>query len=311
MSCGPPYCLGTTGTGCVPALTPPYTRSCPCKCCPPPCYDRIDFQIRCGTAGPQMVDPPPDYFCCSTSKTDWCCNDKNSPCPECDCSFAAPTPESQPNYLNCGQLSFFDNSYLKYKKIRKDQTPSKNYHDFFGFTTDDYLNSNYYFSLEEEVQALAGGTTCGPDVPVTPCQILQCSITTSGCCIACPPQSSTVCIPQNNCGLGLGAPWELIMGSSFVIIGDGTVNLNIPDPPCGTICKYINGIERSSASLKNCDQFSFYVEGRFKNFECCNCCIRTGNEFFIKHNWGAAAFRKYNKNLMQKNLAEKMKKIKF
>jgi hypothetical protein len=314
MSCGPPYCLGPEGTGCVPVQA--NGRPCrSCKCCPPECYERIDFQIRCGTSGSQMVDPPPDYFCCNTRGLfTFCCGDPNSSCPYCNC-FPG-TPEDQPNYTNCGELPYFNNSYLKYKKIRIDRPPLKDYHDFLGFSSDDYLNSDYYFSLKEEVQALnevpsPGGTTCGPDVPVTPCEILQCSITTSGCCIACTPQSSTICLPQTDCGLGVGAPYELIMGSSFVIIGDGTVNINIPDPPCGAICKYINGIERSSASLKNCDQFSFYVEGKFKSFECCNCCIRTGNEFFIKKVWGAAGFREYNKNIMQKNLAEKMKKIKF
>lgn len=311
MSCGPPYCLGPDGTGCVPL--PSSGRPCKsCKCCPPECYDRLDFQIRCGTKASQLLNPPPGYFCCG-GRTPWCCGTPGECGTACDCFAGAPNPIS--NYLNCGELNFFDNSYLKYRKIRKDKTPSKDYHDFLGFTTDDYLNSDYYFSLEEEVQALNEvpapvETTCGG--AATPCQYLNCSITTSGCCFSCPPQSKTVCLPQKNCGISAADPGDLSFGSCFVIIGDGTVTLNVPDPPCGTICKYINGVKTTSASLKNCDLFCFEIEGYFKSYECCNCCYRsTGGEYFTKHNWGAAAFREYNKNIMQKNLAEKMKKIKF
>jgi len=311
MSCGPPYCLGTSGTGCIPVTK---NGPCPsCKCCPPVCYDRIDFEIRCGTKASQLIDPPPGYFCCPNASR-FCCGIPGECGTQCDC--IPDKPEKQPNYSKCGELPFFDNRYLKYKRIRKDRPPSKDYHDFLGFSSDDYLNMDYYFSLEEEIQALnevpaPGGTTCGPSVPATPCTNLKCSITTSGCCLACPPKSKYDCTPGTECTLGIGDPRELVFGSGFVIIGDGTVNLNIPDPPCGTICKYINGIKRSSASLKNCDAFSFYVEGHFKSYECCNCCIRTNTTFFRKHNWGAAAFREHNKNIMQKNLAERMKKIKF
>ncbi len=312
MSCGPPYCLGPEGTGCVPVQA--NGRPCKsCKCCPPKCYDRLDFQITCGTPSGRLLNPPPGYACCGTQYVS-CCGTPG-PCPNCNCPGSGPyIPPS--NYLDCGELPFFNNNYLKYRKIRKDKIPSKNYHDFLGFSSDDYLNNDYYFPLKEEVQALEEvpgpdpiETTCGG--AATPCQNLVCSLTSSGCCFSCPPISNTVCLPQLSCGLTAGDPRELNVGACFVIIGDGTVNLTVPSPPCGTICTYINGIEGTSASLKNCDLFCFEIQGFFKNFECCTCCYRTGFDYLTVHNWGAAAFRQYNKNIMQKNLAEKMKKIKF
>ena len=313
MSCGSPYCLGTTGTGCIPALTPPYTRSCPCKCCPPKCYDRLDFSLSCGTPFGRLLNPTPGYVCCG-SQYDNCCGTPipGDDCPDCACFPDSPYTPS--NYLDCGELSF-NNIYSKYKKIRRDKIPLKNHHDFFGFTTDDYLNDDYYFSLKEEIQALNEvpgpiETTCGG--AATPCQVLNCSLTTSGCCFSCYPVSNVVCFPADNCGITPGGPQELYVSGDFVIIGDGTVTLNVPSPPCGVICTYINGVKGTSASLQNCDAFNFVIEGYFKTRDCCTCCFRTTSaETFTIHNWGAAAFRKYNKNLMQKNLAEKMKKIKF
>lgn len=326
MSCGSPYCLGTTGTGCIPALTPPYTRSCPCKCCPPRCFDEATLLIQCGTPVGQWSPglPPEGYSCCATGY--FGCDDPRfgyfvgtceqgyDPCYE-NCFGAIPFVAE--NYNNdCESMIRMRNRYgfidsksklpVKFEKERKArQSTAKNYHDFFGFTEDDY---NYEFLINDSINALnLGDGNCQIE-----CQRnLEVKITFSGCCFSCTPSGKADCRPMSDdmCAFGGSGTRSLEVRQCYAAIGDGTVNVSLPSIPCGQLYCYVNGIEGTSAAVKDCKNFCVEIIGIFSRYDCCTCCER-GNSLTV-HNWGSTGFREYKKSIMQKNLAEKMKKIKF
>jgi hypothetical protein len=283
--------------------------------------------VNCGTPtglwGPGEV-PPSQIPCCSTLYYGCCDTRLGVQCPPiseggCPCYQDCYGPASflDEDYSNdCANMKRMRNQYrfvdpktglrVRFPREKKIQQPiAKNYHDFFGFTEDDY---NYEFLINDSINAL---NLLDGNCQI-PCQRdLKIKLTFSGCCFSCVARGKADCRPEPDCFLGgFSDPRRFEVLSCYAAIGDGTVNVSLPSIPCGQLHCYINGKKGTSAFVKDCHNFCITINGIFSRYDCCACCLRAPIGF-KKHNWSYAGFREYKKGIIQKNLANKMKKIKF